>query len=114
MSKLRASARTKRKSYGMFEESNSPMELSGVMVDDRGEYVVNRGTKVASASHFQVPFSYKVMDKLSKYSIPSLDYEVAGLKGEDPAAGNMHTVKGYVLFDNPSVKRSTARVGNQR
>ena len=70
------------------------MELSGVMVDDRGEHLVNGATKVASASHSQVALEYKVMDKPSKDSVLSLEYEVAGLKGEDPAAWHISPSRG--------------------
>ena len=64
-----------------------------------------RSAKTATpTTHSKYRRTRTKVSKLRASARQLLDYEVAGLMGEDPAAGNMYTVKGYVFFDNPSVK----------
>ena len=100
----------REKELRKFEESKTATELAGILLDGKGDVIVNGYTKVANASFTQVPFQYKLMKQLVKDAV-SLNYEIAGLKDKDPGTETLFTVKGYVMFDDLTSKTVNTACG---
>ena len=94
----------KEKELRRFEESKSPVDLSGIVVDEKGVVLVNSNSKVTDASFTDVPFQYNLMDKLEK-DVVSAMYEVAGLLGEEPGTDRYTPSRDMLYSMTPLLKQ---------